>query len=144
MNLREQLIEFEGWEHEAYPDPISGDGRPFTIGAGHTGPEVHDGLKWTDEQISAALDADIAEATAQAKAHFPWFDGLNEPRQAVLIGMIFQLGIGGTLKFVHTLDDIRDERWPNAAEGIRNSKWAKQTKMRARLLAAQLESGAWC
>ena len=143
MNLREQLIEFEGWEHEAYPDPISADGRPFTIGAGHTGPEVHDGLKWTDEQISAALDTDMAEAIEAAAKTFPWFHTLNEPRQAVIVGMIFQMGLAGTLKFVNTLDAVRDERWANAAEGIRSSKWAKQTKMRARLLAAQLESGNW-
>jgi len=144
MNLRQQLIDFEGYEHEAYPDPISADGKPFTIGVGHTGPEVHDGLTWTDAQIDSALDVDMAEAIEAAAITFPWFHTLNEPRQAVLVGMIFQMGLAGTLKFVRTLDDMRDERWANAAEGMRQSKWAKQTPMRVRLLAAQLESGSWC
>ena len=144
MNLREQLISFEGYEHEAYPDPISADGKPFTIGVGHTGPEVHEGLTWTDAQIDSALDVDMAEAIEAAARTFPWFHTLNEPRQAVLVGMIFQMGLAGTLKFVRTLDDMRDERWANAAEGMRQSKWAKQTPMRVRLLAAQLESGSWC
>lgn len=143
MNLRQQLIDFEGYEHDAYPDPISADGKPFTIGVGHTGPEVHDGLRWTDAQIDAALDADMAEAIEAAARTFPWFHTLNEPRQAVLVGMIFQMGLAGTLKFVNTLEDMSEGRWLDAANGIRSSKWAKQTKMRARLLAAQLESGSW-
>ena len=143
MNLRQQLIDFEGYEHDAYPDPISADGKPFAIGVGHTGPEVHDGLRWTDAQIDAALDADMAEAIEAAARTFPWFHTLNEPRQAVLVGMIFQMGLAGTLKFVNTLEDMSEGRWPDAANGIRSSKWAKQTKMRARLLAAQLESGSW-
>jgi len=143
MNLRQQLIDFEGYEHDAYPDPISADGKPFTIGVGHTGPEVHDGLRWTDAQIDVALDADMAEAIEAAARTFPWFHTLNEPRQAVLVGMIFQMGLAGTLKFVNTLEDMSEGRWLDAANGIRSSKWAKQTKMRARLLAAQLESGSW-
>jgi len=143
MNLRQQLIDFEGYEHDAYPDPISADGKPFTIGVGHTGPEVHDGLRWTDAQIDSALDADMAEAIEAAARTFPWFHTLNEPRQAVLVGMIFQMGLAGTLKFVNTLEDMSEGRWLDAANGIRSSKWAKQTKMRARLLAAQLESGSW-
>jgi lysozyme len=144
MNLRQQLIDFEGYEHDAYPDPISADGKPFTIGVGHTGPEVHDGLTWTDAQIDSALDVDMAEAIEAAARTFPWFHTLNEPRQAVLVGMIFQMGLAGTLKFVNTLEDMSEGRWLDAANGIRSSKWAKQTKMRARLLAAQLESGEWC
>jgi len=143
MNLRQQLIDFEGYEHDAYPDPISADGKPFTIGVGHTGPEVHDGLRWTDAQIDSALDVDMAEAIEAAARTFPWFHTLNEPRQAVLVGMIFQMGLAGTLKFVNTLEDMSEGRWLDAANGIRSSKWAKQTKMRARLLAAQLESGSW-
>ena len=143
MNLRQQLIDFEGYEHDAYPDPISADGKPFTIGVGHTGPEVHDGLRWTDAQIDSALDVDMAEAIEAAARTFPWFHTLNEPRQAVLVGMIFQMGLAGTLKFVNTLEDMSEGRWLDAANGIRSSKWAKQTKMRARLLAAQLQSGSW-
>lgn len=50
---------FEQCRLEAYPDPGSADGRPWTIGWGHTGPEVHRGLVWTREQADAALVADL-------------------------------------------------------------------------------------
>lgn len=142
MNLRDQLIHFEGKRNEAYPDPLT-RGDPWTIGIGHTGPEVHEGLIWTDDQVDEALDADIKDAVLDAHETWPWFDSLNEPRQAVLLGMIFQMGIARTLKFVHTLADVRDERFANAAEGIRQSVWAKQTPKRAILLASQLETGNW-
>lgn len=142
MDLRTQLIEFEGWKNSAYPDPLTG-GEPWTIGVGHCGHEVFEGLMWSDEKIGQQLDADIADKTARVRSHFPWFDGLNEPRKAVLIGMAFQMGINGLLGFRNTLASMRDERWADAANGMRSSLWAKQTKRRANRLAMQCETGEW-
>lgn len=45
----------EGLRTTAYQD----DGGVWTIGWGHTGPEVHKGLVWTREQCVAALKADL-------------------------------------------------------------------------------------
>lgn len=142
MNLQTQLIEFEGWKNEAYPDPLT-LGDPWTIGVGHTGPEVHRGLFWTDEQITVALAKDIAEKTAQCRKALPWMDRLNEPRQAVIVGMCFQLGLTGMLAFVRTLASVRDERWADAANGMRSSKWHTQTPRRVDRLAHQMETGEW-
>jgi lysozyme len=55
---RRVLEYFEGRENSAYPDPATG-GAPWTIGVGHTGPEVRPGLTWTDTQIDAAESADL-------------------------------------------------------------------------------------
>ncbi len=49
------LIAREGKRNDAYLDSV---GVP-TIGVGHTGPEVHMGLHWTDDQVSDALRADL-------------------------------------------------------------------------------------
>lgn len=46
----------EGKRNKAYPD----SGGIWTIGIGHTGPEVHEGLVWTDEQVAAAFNKDSA------------------------------------------------------------------------------------
>lgn len=51
---------FEQCRLVAYPDPGSKDGKPWTIGWGHTGPEVVKGLVWTQAQADAAFVADIA------------------------------------------------------------------------------------
>jgi lysozyme len=142
MNVRTQLISFEGWEHIAYPDPVT-KGDPWTIGVGHTGPEVCEGLVWGSQLIDEALTADLTRATMECVEAFDWFLGLNEPRQAVLIGMCFQMGLGGLKGFHRMLAAARDERWATVAEEMRQSHWAKQTPERARRLAAQMETGEW-
>ena len=143
MKLREQLIGFEGRVTQTYPDPISKGGEPWTIGVGHCGPEVRPGLVWTDAQIDAALDADIAKATAAVDSALPWAKALTEPRRAVLIGMAFQMGIGGLKGFKLTLAAVRDGRYSHAAALMLNSLWAKQTPKRAKTLARQMETGEW-
>lgn len=52
------LHHFEGCRLEAYPDPGTG-GDPWTIGWGHTGPEVHKGLKWTQQKADAVFIVDL-------------------------------------------------------------------------------------
>ncbi|EIS3744277.1 lysozyme [Aeromonas hydrophila] len=51
---------FENCKLQAYPDPGSKNGEPWTIGRGHTGPEVKPGLVWTQAQADAAFLVDIA------------------------------------------------------------------------------------
>ena len=58
--------EFEGLQLKAYPDPGSADGKPWTIGYGHTGPEVVKGLVWTKAQADATFVADLAKFEARA------------------------------------------------------------------------------
>jgi len=52
---------FESCKLVAYPDPGSRNGEPWTIGWGHTGPEVHKGLVWTQQQADAQFLVDVAK-----------------------------------------------------------------------------------
>lgn len=132
----------ENRETHAYVDPIT-KAEPWTIGEGHTGPEVHEGLVWNDAQIDAAKASDIAHARDGCRVHLnPWFDQLDEVRQAVLIAMAFQLGIHGLLEFVQFLGAMRDQRWHAAAGEMLDSKWAKKdSPARARRAARAIETG---
>jgi lysozyme len=132
----------EGREHKAYPDPLT-HGAPWTIGIGHTGPEVYDGLRWDDAQIDAAFDADVATAERGCLDNLPWFSQLDEVRRAVLIAMCFQMGVRRLLGFVNMLAAVRDEHYAHAAEQMRQSVWARQTPKRALRMALQMETGAW-
>lgn len=49
----------EGLRLKAYPDPGTG-GAPWTIGYGHTGPEVKPGMVITTDQATSYLVADLA------------------------------------------------------------------------------------
>lgn len=50
---------FENCKLKAYPDPGSKNGEPWTIGWGHTGPEVKPGLVWVQDQADAAFRQDV-------------------------------------------------------------------------------------
>ena len=141
--VRSMLISEEGWRNKAYPDPLTG-GAPWTIGVGHTGPEVHEGLYWGDDKISETLDADIAKATVECQARFaPWFQHLNDARQAVLVGMVFQMGIGRVLGFRQALAAMKAGDFSTAAAEMLDSYWAKQTPARAHRMARQMMAGEW-
>lgn len=139
MNLRAMLERDEGREHSAYPDS-----RGFwTIGIGHKSADVHKGLTWTDAQIDAAFDLDVTRAVEGCKHSFPWFGKLNDARQAVLVGMCFQMGLAGLLKFHDTLHAISLGSYGMAAEMMKRSLWARQTPLRCLRMAEQLASGDW-
>jgi len=139
MDLRTQLVDEEGRRKVAYLDTR---GNP-TIGVGHTGPEVHLGLIWDDEMIDKTLDADIAAKRVEVEYALPWFKNLNEPRQAVLLQMAFQMGTKGLLGFPNTLAAVHDGRWMDAANGMLASRWYQQTPHRVDRLARQMATGAW-
>lgn len=68
---------------EAYPDPGSADGRPWTIGWGSTGPDIVEGLVWTQAQCDARFEeevsryaAHVAEAIGSAPTTQAQFDAL--------------------------------------------------------------------
>lgn len=56
---RAMIEGFEGREHKAYPDPVSG-GDPWTVGIGCTGPGIGPGTVWTDAQIDEAFAKRLA------------------------------------------------------------------------------------
>ena len=142
MDLRTQLIGFEGWRNQAYPDPLT-HGDPWTCGVGETGPDVGPGTYWDDATVGARLDAQIARCTGQVLSALPWAAGLNDARQAVLIGMAFQLGLGGLVAFHNTLSAVQAGNWALASLGMQNSVWARQTPERASVLSQQMLTGEW-
>lgn len=138
MNVAEQLRREEGSIPHAYLDSLG----YWTIGVGRL-IDKRRGGHLSDDEIEYLLRNDIERCTAAIRAALPWFDGLSEPRQAVLIGMAFQMGTGGLLAFNQTLAAVHDDRWSVAAALMLRSKWAQQTPARAGRMAAQMRTGEW-
>lgn len=138
MNLRDQLREFEGVIPHAYQDHLGF----WTIGVGRL-IDKRKGGGLTNDEIDYLLDNDIARKSDEVFSRLPWVKTLNEPRQAVVIGMAFQMGIAGLLGFKNTLRAMQEGRFADAAQGMLNSKWAQQTPERAKRLANQMERGEW-
>ncbi|HWF62964.1 MAG TPA: lysozyme [Nitrospira sp.] len=80
--------ESEGEKLRAYQDPVG----VWTIAYGHTGPEVHDGLVWTQEQADAqlAVDLQIHCEQMQALVKVPLTQGQTD----ALTDFTFNMGSG--------------------------------------------------
>ena len=90
------LIEhFEGCELKAYPDSATG-GDPWTIGYGHTGPEVHPGMVITQAEADALLRQDAEKVAKQVApmVHVP----LSQQEFDALVCFVFNVGIGNFAK----------------------------------------------
>lgn len=82
------IKEFEGCELTAYRD-IAG---VWTIGYGHTGPSVVEGLKWTQDRADNQLLADVmvrAHEVAKACKVDP-----NENQLAAMVSLAYNIGVG--------------------------------------------------
>lgn len=86
------LTTWEGCELSAYPDPASG-GAPWTIGYGHTGPDVVRGLTISQAQAEAWLKQDAAVAAGAVDRLLRGVDLTSRQRDA-LISFSFNVGAG--------------------------------------------------
>lgn len=127
---------------KSYPDRLTG-GEPWTIGLGHTGPDVGPNAVWTEDQCLHAFESDYRIASGWA-AHVVgsacWMH-LNEARRAVLTDMAFNIGPSRLSGFVKMLAAIHKEDWQEAAAEMLDSVYAGQVKDRARINARTLLTG---
>jgi len=84
------IKEYEGCQLTSYPDPGSGDD-PWTIGYGHTGQEVVEGVEWTQAQADAALAQDITTFSALVDKVVP--GGLTSNQFSALVSFAYNLGV---------------------------------------------------
>lgn len=86
------------------------------------------------------LKNDVLAAATQLSNQDFW-GLLNEVRQAVLIDMAVNLGVGGLLKFKKMCDALLQLDYERAADEMLASKWATQVGKRAQELAEAMKSG---
>ena len=150
--LRIQLAKHEGCRQFVYDDAT---GRPVAVGSQirgrltvGIGRNLEDkGL--SEDEIRYLVDNDIADAIREAHK-FRWFDALDGVRQAVIVELIFNMGLPRLLGFKKFLAAMSEQRWPHAAAELGNSKWQKQVdptlgdgKGRADTLIHMIKTGAW-
>lgn len=114
------LIKYsEGLRLNAYPDPGTG-GDPWTIGYGHTGPEVKKGMSITEAQAEALLrkDLDNTEAGITAAVNVP----LNDNQFSALVSFAFNVGLGN-LRSSTLLKLLNQGKYDEAAGEF--NKWRK-------------------
>ena len=80
----------EGCVLHAYQDSAG----VWTIGWGHTGPEVHEGLVWTQSQADSQLVCDVEGHYSEILAVYAAMQSLSPSRQAALLDFVYNEGIG--------------------------------------------------
>lgn len=102
-----------------------------------------------DDEIDLMLENDIDDAIAEAM-QFPWFAGLDPVRRAVIVELIFNMGLPRLRGFKNFLRYMSEHRWPHAAEELIDSLWRRQVdpvvgdgKGRADALIHMIKTGEW-
>lgn len=145
-----QLMRHEGshkdkrGRHVAYRCPAGA----LTIGYGHNLdanpiPGLGEGDIMDEDEARALLSADVERFGKDLDKKLPWWRELDEPRQAVLLDMAFNMGVPRLMNFRRTLQAVREQRWDDARTGMMASAWAAQVGRRAVELSRQMSTGEW-
>lgn len=132
--LCDELTRDEGFRLKPYRDTVG----KLSIGVGRNLDDV--GI--SAEEAGILLSHDIDRTVAALDTAIPWWRGLDDVRQRVIVNMAFNLGIGGLLGFKNTLAAVKEGRYADAAAGMLASKWAGQVGARAVRLASMMQKGA--
>jgi len=147
QKLIEQLKRHEGLRLYVYDDA---NGREVTQGyrlQGH--PTIGVGRLLTSArglstiEIEMLLENDIEVVVDELNRNVPWWNDLNEARQAVMVNLCFNLGWPRLSLFENMLDAAEKGNWDRAADELMDSKWFSQVGLRGLELVEQLRTGAW-
>jgi lysozyme len=134
MTLTDLLIRHEGERLKPYVDTAG----KLTIGVGHNLTD-----RGIPKEVSRMLLAsDIADAASDAMK-FPWYPGLCEARRAVILSMLFNLGLERFRGFVQFISAMIAADYTQARVEMLDSQWARQVGNRAVELATMMETGEW-
>lgn len=125
---------FEGLRLSPYLCPTG----HLTIGYGHN---LENGI--TEEIAVNLLDSDLKAAEREVRAKYPNYYKLNDARKFVLVDMAFNMGISKLMTFKKMLAALTKGEYKKAALEMLDSKWAVQTKSRAKTLAKIMETGEY-
>lgn len=96
----------------AYPDPATG-GAPWTIGWGSTGPDIGQGLIWTQAQCDARFSRDTAVLASRIAALIGTAPATQQQFDA-LVALTYNIGVrnlaGSTLLARHKAGDYAGAR----------------------------------
>lgn len=131
FELVEMIKKHEGLSLKPYKDTVG----KLTIGYGRN----LDDRGLSEKEARYLLSNDVLEAMNEAKT-FSWYSYLSSNRQAVIVNMIFNLGLTKFKTFKNMISAIEKRDYKTAAAEMLNSKWAEQVKSRAVMLSRMMEN----
>lgn len=110
-----------------------------TIGYGRLLTAAH-GI--TQAEAATLLLHDVASAEGDV-SKLPVFSHLNVPRQAALLDMDFNMGLGTLEQFTTFLMLLAQGKYDAAADDLAKSLWAQQVGSRAVRIEQIIRTGVW-
>lgn len=144
----ERIKEFEGFSDKPYKCTAG----KWTIGYGYNyqdrGFSVEDATEilksgFTIELAEKLIAKDVKRCMKEAEDNFPFFNSLNEARQAVVVDMLYQLGFKGLSGFKNFLARLSEHNYEAASQEMIHSRWFTQSGRRSRTNVKQMKSGQW-
>lgn len=132
MKAKDQIKIDEGFSGTVYQCSAGAN----TIGYGRN----LDQNPLTRVEAEFLLDNDLKKVAKQAQK-FAFYQTLKPERRAVIINMIFNLGITRFNKFNKLINALFREDYEDAAKEMLDSRWANQVGARAVRLSNQMRSG---
>lgn len=134
----------EGKKLRVYDDATGMELKPGLTLVGH--PTIGIGRALDTQGITSAeadylLMGDVFRVQITAERAFLWYAALKDERKAVILSMLFQLGLTGLQGFHEFLLAVEHQNWARAAAEMRDSLWHKETPARCERLAVQMETG---
>jgi lysozyme len=133
------LKEDEGRRPRPYLDSLG----HWTVGFGHN---LEQGPPLSERAMAVILDDDLAVAERDCE-RLTWLHALNDVRQAVIVNMVFNMGLGTFGKFRKMIAALEMGDWASAADEMLDSRWAVQVGRdpgeRAYRLAEEMRTGEW-
>ena len=145
--IADQLKRHEGVRLAVYDDAT---GKPVHAGdtlVGH--PTIGVGRLLTDArgldtaEIEMLLANDIDLVINELNRNAPWWNEMNEARQAVMINLCFDMGWPRLSGFKNMLLAAEKGSYETAADEMVDSRWYDQVGLRGVELAEQMRSGQW-
>ena len=132
MTFKELLIKHEALRLKPYRCPAG----KLTIGVGRN---LQDrGI--SKEEAMFMLDNDIEQTLRECRS-FPWFERLDNVRQAGVASMVFNLGLSRFEKFKKTIAAIESGNYAKAAAEMVLSDWFIQVGNRGPELVEMMRTG---
>ena len=134
--LEKLLAEDEGKRLDMYQDTK----KIWTIGIGHNLEEK--GI--SDAVCSLMFQEDIDDARKDAEK-FRWYSKLNAARRAVILNMIFNMGLTRFSGFKKTIEYIEQGLYLSASKEMLDSKWARDdvSPTRSGRLSEMMRTGSY-
>ena len=137
-NLIEMLKRHEGVETHAYKCTAD----KTTIGVGRN-IQKDSGLGLSEEERYFLLSNDIIRCMKELKQEYTWFSDLDEVRSAAVVDAFFCLGATRFRGFEKMIACFEIADYKMASIELLDSKFARQTKIRALELSDQIKSGKY-